>query len=287
MCIRDRLTTEYSEQELERKAVDLVDSALLFTVSFLLFSVFAKPLIKAIQQRIWNSRALKVQALLVVAMIWWRRREWVRKRVPKIAMVEDNIGVLALWLARSHADRVMMCVGVLAAAVAVWVACTAKGVSWKLRGVVHKGTNGFKHCAEPELKLKPELSAPGRTKMLKLPWSGSELSQLVVAIDEVRAKQRCTEQLKAPAAPSMRVPVCPSSCPALANSRRVVSEKKRAVSRGRARPAKREEVLYASVSGKTFHQEGCRHISRGGSAVERVTLEQIAQRKLRVCGTCR
>eukprot|EP00658_Telonema_sp_P-2_P084740 TRINITY_DN9495_c0_g1_i3.p1 TRINITY_DN9495_c0_g1~~TRINITY_DN9495_c0_g1_i3.p1 ORF type:complete len:288 (-),score=74.87 TRINITY_DN9495_c0_g1_i3:402-1265(-) len=264
------LEAAYSEQELEKKAVDLVDSALLFTVSFLLFSVFAKPLIKAVQKRIWNSRALKLQALVVVALIWWKRRDWIRKRVPKIAMVEDSLGVVALWLTRMHANVMILGIGLAGVAVLVYATWASEGFSWRFQGRIHQGKTG-----EIECSAVSQLSYPvkqdgggvvGRTKMLRLPWNPKELTQLVSAIDEIRAKQRCQEQLRAPPTKSRPGgPACPSSCPpANASTKDLATRNPRIPRQPVQRPkAPSGQMLYmASLSSKVFHRAGCRHVAK-------------------------
>ena len=47
-----------------------VDSVLLGFLSFLLFSVLLKPLVKIVRQRIWSSRILQIGALLAVLVLW-------------------------------------------------------------------------------------------------------------------------------------------------------------------------------------------------------------------------
>lgn len=43
---------------------------LLGFLSFLLFSVLLKPLVKIVRQRIWSSRPLQIGALLAVLALW-------------------------------------------------------------------------------------------------------------------------------------------------------------------------------------------------------------------------
>jgi len=82
------------EKQVEAKFYDLVDSALLFGVSFLLFSVLMKPLVKAVRQRIWSSRTLQSGALLAVLLLWWRRRAWVRTHLPWARNMEDHLALI-------------------------------------------------------------------------------------------------------------------------------------------------------------------------------------------------
>jgi len=319
---------QYSDKEI----ADTIDSAILFMVSFLLFSVFAKPLIKAIRLRIWNSRALKVQALVLLAIVWWRRRDWFRARVPKLAMLEDVI-VMVLSLARSAVgpilDRLVPLFGVALLLLVVWMALGQEGFTLSLHGVLEgppnraaqppcaaKQAHSSHHLAAPlATPCKPVASAQnqtdqyperGRTKMLKLPLN--MLSELVVAIDEIRAQNSPARGGVAAIAGAVAGAArnCPASCPALAKRSaktavRGIAKTALALaqvikpnSRPKVEPARcpkadesssgcNDQFFTSRSNPSVYHRSGCRHVS---SKMVHITSSELIGRNLRPCCLC-
>lgn len=327
---------QYSDKEI----ADTIDSAILFTVSFLLFSVFAKPLIKAIRQRIWNSRALKIQAFVLLAVVWWRRRLWFRKNVPKLAMVEDVL-IMMLSLARSSMgpilDRLVPLLGVALLLFVVWMASGQDGITMRFHGVLQGPNNQaieiqsssavqfnttkakpHKPAAAPEPQFRKD-SARTQTKMLKLPMN--MLSELVVAIDQIRA-QNSPARIgvgSVAAAVAGAVRNGPASCPALAKrSARTAADGIRKTALALAQVLKKptttatqllkkpvkaqqqaqiagttsgamqpsfasETEFWMSRTSTVYHGRGCRHIS---SKMVPVASSDIVGRNLRPCSLC-